>query len=52
MMAEPEEFAEAEKGKNRVRSEVTGDCDTVTSCFDPLILLCFPHFTGKDNASD
>lgn len=27
MMAEPEEFAETEKGKNRVRSEVTGDPD-------------------------
>jgi hypothetical protein len=26
MMAELEEFAEIEKGKNRVRSEVTGDC--------------------------
>jgi hypothetical protein len=28
MTAEPEEFAETEKGKNRVRSEVTTECDT------------------------
>jgi hypothetical protein len=28
MMAEPEGFAETEKGKNRVRSKVTGERDT------------------------
>jgi hypothetical protein len=28
MMAEPEGYAETEKGKNRVRSKVTGECDT------------------------
>ena len=51
MMAEPEEFAETEKGKNRVRSKVTGECDTDYH-FDPLILLCLPHFTGQDHGSD
>jgi hypothetical protein len=51
MMAEPEGFAETEKGKNRVRSKITGDCDTEYH-FGPLILLCSPHFTGQDYASD
>ena len=51
MMAEPEEFAETEKGKNRARYKVTGECDTDYH-FDPLILLGLPHFTGQDHASD
>ena len=51
MMAEPEEYAETEKGKNRVRSKVTDECDTDYQ-FGLLILLCLPHFTGHDHASD
>ncbi len=40
MMAEPEGYAETEKGKNRVRSKVTGGCDTDYH-FDPLNHLWF-----------
>jgi hypothetical protein len=51
MMAEPEEFVETEKAKNRVRSKGTGECDT-NYHFEPIILLGLPHFTGQDHASD
>jgi len=37
--------------QNRVRSKVSGECDTDYH-FGPLILLCLPHFTGQDHASD
>jgi hypothetical protein len=43
MMAEPEGFAETEKGKNRVRSKVTGECDTDYH-FDPRKLSLFAVF--------
>jgi hypothetical protein len=50
MMAEPEGYAETERGKIRVRSKVTCECDTDYH-FDPQIFLCLPHFSGQDHAS-
>ena len=51
MMAEPEEFAETEKGKNLVRSEVSTNAVPDLNQDTPWTLLQYVDFCSKDKVA-
>jgi hypothetical protein len=51
MMAEPEEFAETEKGENLVRSEVSTNAILDSNHDTPWTLLQLVDFCSKDKVA-